>query len=88
MLNQYSLAMKKLSFTLFLSILFVISSSAQPLSGNQIDSLVTLTLKTFDVPGISVGVIKDGNLMYAKGYGIANLRSGKKVDEYTLFGIA
>ena len=61
---------------------------SQPLSGKQIDSLVELTLKTFNVPGIAVGIVKDGKLVFAKGYGVANLKTGKKVDEYTLFGIA
>jgi CubicO group peptidase (beta-lactamase class C family) len=68
--------------------LFTITTSAQTLSSKQVDSLVELTLKTFNVPGISVGIIKDGQLIHAKGYGIANLNTGKKVDEYTLFGIA
>ncbi len=67
---------------------FTISAEAQVLSGKQIDSLVELTLKTFDVPGISVGIVKDGKLIHAKGYGVANLKTGKKVDENTLFGIA
>lgn len=61
---------------------------AQPMNSKQIDSLVNLSLKTFDVPGIAVGVVKDGKLVHAKGYGIANLETGKKTDENTLFGIA
>ena len=61
---------------------------AQPLDSKQIDSLVELSLKTFNVPGIAVGVVKDGKLIHAKGYGVANLETGKKVDENTLFGIA
>jgi CubicO group peptidase (beta-lactamase class C family) len=80
-------------FPFLVTILLVTSTcaNAQPkhiITSNEIDSLVALTLKTFDVPGIAVGVIKDGKLLHAKGYGIANLRTGKKVDEYTLFGIA
>lgn len=65
-----------------------ITAAAQPLTSSQIDSLVTFTLKTFNVPGIAVGVVKDGKLIHAKGYGIANLSTGKKVDEHTLFGVA
>ena len=85
--------MKKLSmkiiFSLFsLCMLFATETTAQTLSSKQVDSLVELTLKTFNVPGISVGIIKDGKLIHAKGYGIANLETGRKVDEYTLFGIA
>lgn len=60
----------------------------KPISEKQIDSLTELVLKTFDVPGIAVGVVKDGKLIHAKGYGIANLRTGTKVDANTLFGIA
>lgn len=59
-----------------------------PISSKQIDSLVNLTLSTFNVPGIAVAVVKDGKIIHAKGYGIANLRTGKKVDEHTLFGVA
>ena len=69
-------------------VLFITSAQAQVLSSKQIDSLVELTLKTFDVPGISVGIVKDGKLIHAKGYGVANFKTGKRVDEYTLFGIA
>jgi CubicO group peptidase (beta-lactamase class C family) len=72
------------------SFIFIITltAAAQPLSGSQIDALVERTLKTFNVPGIAVGVVKDGKLIHAKGYGIANLSTGKKVDEHTLFGVA
>jgi CubicO group peptidase (beta-lactamase class C family) len=32
--------------------------------------------------------VKDGKLIHAKGYGVANLKTGEKVDENTLFGVA
>jgi CubicO group peptidase (beta-lactamase class C family) len=54
----------------------------------KIDSLANLALKTFDVPGIAVAVVKDGKLVYANGYGVTSLRTQKKVDANTLFGIA
>src|SRR5690606_6347910 len=61
---------------------------AQDLSEKQIDSLVEKTLVTFDVPGIAVSVIKDGKVIHSKGYGIRSIKSNKKVDENTLFGVA
>lgn len=61
---------------------------AQPLHSTQIDSLVERSRRTFNVPGIAVGVVKDGRLIHAKGYGVANLETGRKVDEHTLFGVA
>ena len=63
-------------------------SQAQVLSSPQIDSLVERSMKAFDVPGISVGVIKDGKVIYAKGHGVRSLNSRQPMDENTLVGIA
>jgi CubicO group peptidase (beta-lactamase class C family) len=65
-----------------------LSVQGQVLTQPQIDSLVQATLKTFDVPGIAVAVVKDGKVVFAKGYGVTSLNTGKKVDENTRFGIA
>ncbi len=46
------------------------------------------TLKAFDVPGAAVLVLKDGQPVLRQGFGVRNLRTGAKVDEHTLFGIA
>ncbi|MEO8108617.1 MAG: serine hydrolase [Ginsengibacter sp.] len=74
----------------FIFLLFIVSVSvqAQVITSAQIDSLTELTLKTFDVPGIAVAVVKDGKVIHAKGYGVRSLNTKQKVDENTLFGIA
>ena len=79
--------MQKIIFTtlLWMSSMVV---SAQALTSSAIDSLVEKTLIAFDVPGIAVGVIKDGKLIHAKGYGVRSLNNMQKLDENTLFGIA
>ncbi len=83
--------MKKLQvrfiLTIFLFGLFV-SGFSQPLTPHQIDSLALRSMKTFDVPGMAVAVIKDGKVVLAKGYGVRSIKSGKKVDTHTLFAIA
>ncbi len=68
--------------------LMTVNLNAQPISSKGIDTLVERTLKAFDVPGIAVAVIKDGKVIHSKGYGVRSLKTGKKVDENTLFGIA
>ncbi len=70
--------------------LFVLSIhlNAQVIPSAQIDSVAELTLKTFDVPGIAVAVVKDGKVIHAKGYGVRSLHTKQKVDKNTLFGIA
>ncbi len=58
------------------------------LSSAQIDALVEKTLTAFNVPGIAVAVVKDGQVVHSKGYGIKSILTKQKVDENTLFGIA
>jgi CubicO group peptidase (beta-lactamase class C family) len=72
----------------FLFLIAAFNLQAQVITSEEIDSLVTLTLKTFDVPGIAVAVIKDGKVIHSKGYGVRSLNTKQKVDENTLFGIA
>ena len=64
------------------------SLNAQVLNSKQVDSVVEKTLKTFDVPGIAVGIIKDGKVIHAKGYGVRSIKNNFKTDENTLFGVA
>ncbi len=73
-----------LSFSLLLSVVYGFAQ----LPPASIDSLVNATLKAFDVPGIAVGIVKDGKLVYAKGYGVRSLTSQQPVNTQTLFGIA
>jgi len=54
----------------------------------KLDELVRNTLKTFDVPGISVGIVKDGKVIYSKGFGVRSLTSKQPMDDQTLVGIA
>ncbi|SEN92341.1 CubicO group peptidase, beta-lactamase class C family [bacterium A37T11] len=54
----------------------------------DMDSYLQEVLEKFQVPGIAVGIVKDGKIWLAKGYGIKKLGSPEKVDENTLFNIA
>jgi CubicO group peptidase (beta-lactamase class C family) len=57
---------------------------AQP----NLDAVVEWTLKQFDVPGMAVGIIQDGKVVVAKGYGVRKLGDPAPVSARTLFGIA
>jgi CubicO group peptidase (beta-lactamase class C family) len=82
--------MKNFKLFLLASFLFLFSFTTfcQPITSSQIDTLVEKTLKTFDVPGIAVAVVKDGKIIHEKGYGVSSLNTMKKMDEHTRFGIA
>jgi len=57
-------------------------------SVEDIDRIVQRSLDAFKVPGMSVSVVYDGDIYYAKGYGIAEIDKPVKVDDKTLFQIA
>ena len=59
-----------------------------PLDVAAVDAVVTRTLKDFNVPGISVAVVKDGQIIMAKGYGVSSLATKAPMDANTLVGIA
>jgi CubicO group peptidase (beta-lactamase class C family) len=81
--------MKKMSLIIFVCTFCICQSVySQVITAAQIDSLVEQVLTTFDVPGIAVAVVKDDKIIHAKGYGVRSLRTKKKVDENTLFGVA
>ncbi|MFT3761923.1 MAG: serine hydrolase [Pseudoxanthomonas sp.] len=52
------------------------------------DAYVDNVRKTFDVPGIAVAVVRDGEVVLAKGYGMRDLEANAPVGSGTLFAIA
>jgi len=67
------------------------SMSAQtapaPAPPSDLDAYVATAMTTFEVPGLSLAIVKDGKIVLAKGYGIRKLGDSTPVDEHTLFGI-
>jgi len=65
-----------------------LSSSAAAVLPPVFDAVVARAMKTFDVPGMAVAVVKDGQIVLAKGFGLRKLGEAAPVDARTLFGIA
>jgi CubicO group peptidase (beta-lactamase class C family) len=72
---------------LFVAFLSAASAAAQNAAPPDLDAFVARVLKTFEVPGISVAIVKDGET-FTKGYGVRKLGESVPVDARTLFGIA
>ena len=53
-----------------------------------IDAAVRATIERYQLPGIAVGVIENGKVVYARGYGETVAGSGDPVTTQTLFKIA
>ena len=54
----------------------------------DLDAWVARAMRTFEVPGIGLAIVKDGVVVATKGYGVRRLGDAAPVDARTLFGIA
>jgi CubicO group peptidase (beta-lactamase class C family) len=63
-------------------------AASRGLSGYDLDADVNRVLKTFDVPGIAIAIVKDGKVLAAKGYGVRKLGDPAPVTGRTLFEVA
>lgn len=52
------------------------------------DRYVEGVRETFDVPGVAVAIVKDGDIVVERGYGIRDIEANAPVDEHTMFAIA
>jgi len=61
-----------------------VACQAQP----YVDAVVEHARKEFEVPGIAVAIVKDGDVVLAKGYGVRRIGEDAPVTPQTLFRIA
>jgi CubicO group peptidase (beta-lactamase class C family) len=66
---------------------YAVSIRAQTAPPADLDTYVANSMKTFDVPGMAVAIVKDGKVVVAKGYGVRKLGDPTLVDKHTMFGI-
>ncbi len=55
---------------------------------SDLDSYIAAAMRTFEVPGLAVAVVKDGEVVLTRGYGVRRAGEPALVDAHTLFGIA
>ncbi len=54
----------------------------------RLDRAIAAARDAWGVPGLAVAIVKDGQTVLAKGYGVREMGSTDAVDEHTLFAIA
>jgi len=65
-----------------------LASAAVPAELQRLDATVERVRSQFDVPGIAVAVVKDGQVVLERGYGVRTLGQPDPVEADTLFAIA
>ena len=89
-LNKITLHRHKIGILVLLFSLIISTASAQALPDfitKKIDSLFTL-MDTANNPGSAIGIIQNDSLIYAKGYGLANLEYEIPITPETIFNVA
>ncbi len=73
---------------LFVALLLNVSVLAQaPSQTADLDAYVHKAMTQWQVPGLAVAIVKDGKVVFARGYGVRELGKPGKVDADTLFTI-
>jgi len=76
------------SVLILLCCLLLLHPVQAQMSSKQIDQLVENALTRFNVAGAAVGIVKDGRIIHAKGYGVRSVENQTPVDAHTNFDIA
>ncbi|MCU0634233.1 MAG: serine hydrolase [Gemmatimonadaceae bacterium] len=53
----------------------------------RFDATVAAAAEAWNVPGLSIAVVRDGRVLFSKGYGVRQLGADAPVTDQTLFGI-
>lgn len=61
-------------------------AAAEPFEA--LDDYVNRAMKEWQVPGVTIAVVKDGNVVLARGYGVRKVGGTQPVDAETLFPLA
>lgn len=75
----------------FLCVLFLLlggsPAAGQPAPLSGFDDYVNTALRDWNVPGLAVSVVKDGKVVFSKGYGVRKVGESAPVDAHTLLSI-
>ena len=66
---------------------FVKAQDAPSFVKDSLDTYVEKAMRDWKIPGLAVAIIKDGQVVLMKGYGVKETGIAEKVDEHTLFMI-
>ena len=55
---------------------------------DSLDTYIQKGMEQWQIPGMAVAIVKDGKVVWMKGYGVREAGKPDKVDENTLFMIA
>jgi CubicO group peptidase (beta-lactamase class C family) len=78
----------RLAILIFIGVAGINSSVGQSKQIKKIDAYVEQSRELWNIPGMAVAIVKDGEVILSKGYGVKHIDRNEAVDENTLFVIA
>ncbi len=64
------------------------SNSIEKQKLKELDKYYQKALEQWDVPGMAIGIVKNNELIFAKGFGVKDINGDEKIDKNTNFAIA
>ncbi|MGI9549995.1 MAG: serine hydrolase [Aurantibacter sp.] len=79
-------SIKPLSIALLLFTYFLNAQESE--NNEKLDAMIVQGMKDWKIPGLATIVVKDGQVVFQKTYGVKNLETKEPVNENTLFNMA
>lgn len=76
-------------FIISIVVISLVAASASAQADlKKLDAYYAKALADWGVPGMSIAIVKDGKIIFSKGYGVKELGKNERPDEHTLYAIA
>src|SRR6185369_13050127 len=83
---------KRMIFILLILLTFVSGAAAQTerrvLIQTQLEPLIEKTMRENHIPGFAIGIVENGKVIYARGFGVTKLGDDKPITSKSLFHMA
>ncbi|MCB0484048.1 MAG: beta-lactamase family protein, partial [Flavobacteriales bacterium] len=70
------------------ALLCINSLIAQQLDLGKLNAYLAKSVVEHQVPGLSIGIVQDGEILFQQGYGVCNIDAPTRVNTSSMFGIA
>jgi len=88
MIKAHTILTKAFCILLVCMFSFTSSYSQSEWITDSLDTFIKRSMQQWQIPGLAVAIVKDGNVVVSKGYGVRENGKPERVDENTLFMIA
>lgn len=75
-------------FLLFVGALTIFAQNSKVILQTQVESIIERTMRENGIPGLALGVVQNGRIVYAKGFGAATPNNKQPITTQSVFNLA